>query len=222
MLLLRALMVVLGTMLTVGGAVALRADSAGPANRPAVVLALAAGVALAQWRLLRQQRQPSTLLSGLLLTQLACQLGLQAVGGIGGGLSDVVCCPAVPVHQSAGAVAVLTAQAGLTLLAVQILAASVTAMSVRTLHGLVLDALRHAAASLRAHLLPLARMHELLCASARPVPPTASASPRRPEAPLLLRRLLLARTVTRRGPPRRHPRPPSFLSHLRVRGVAVS
>ncbi len=229
MLGLRAVVVALGTVLTVLAAVALRADSTGPVPRPAALAALAAAVALAQWQLLGRSRHTPTLLGGLLLTQLGCQLALQALGGTAGdGLPEVLCCPPAPADQDAGVVALVTAQAGLALLAVQVVAASLTAVSLRSAHVAVLDAVRSTAASLRDQL-PLGTLLRLLGAAVVPVPPARPLPRRRRDARRPLRSLTLARTVTRRGPPRRPLRPPSSLPvhrpvHLPVHlpGAAVT
>ena len=219
---LRAVLVALGTALTVLGALALRADSAGPVADPAALVALTAAVALAQWHLIGRLRHTAALLGGLVLTQVACQLALQALGGVGGsGLSAVLCCPPTPVEQDAGVVTLLTAQAGLALLVAQVVAASLTAVSLGSAHVVVLDAVRSVATSLREHLPPLGRLLALLRADVRLTPPDAPLPRRRPDALLPLPHLVLARSVTRRGPPRCSQRPPSLLD-FRAHGAAVT
>ena len=221
MLGLRALVVAVGTVLTVLAALALRADSAGPQPPPAALAALAGVVALAQWQLLGRSRRTATLLGGLLLTQLGCQLALQALGGTAGdGLTQVLCCPPAPADHDAGVVALVTAQAGLALLAVQVVAASLTAVSLRSAHLAVLDAVRSTAVSLRDQL-PVGTLLRLLCTEPVPVPLGPPLPRRRQDALLPLRSLVLARTVTRRGPPRRPLRRLSSLP-VRLHGAAVA
>lgn len=198
---LRGVVSLLAATLAVGGAQLLRADSDGPGPRTAVLVVATAVLAVAIWPLTRRRHHVALLFGALLTAQLAAHalLLLVASGQLGhGGATGLVCCPPSPAPAGGGVLAGLTAQAGWLLLAVQVLAVLLLALSLRGLQGAVLDVAHATTAVVRTCIPPVRALVLLLTTAFQPRPTSRQA---RSQDPGLPKGRQVASAVRRRGPP---------------------
>lgn len=193
---LRVVVTLLAAVLAVGGLVVLRADSDGSAPEGLTLVVATAVVAVALWPLTRRPGRTALLLGALVAVQLSGHLLVLAGSGGPRGVTDLVCCGPSPAPAGGGVLAALTAQAGPLLLAVQVLAALLLALSVRGLDGVLLSVARAVAGAVHS-VLPALRV--LLATPLQAVPAVArlDAHP----APWAPRSWHVATAVRRRGPP---------------------
>ncbi|BEP14597.1 hypothetical protein acdb102_29080 [Acidothermaceae bacterium B102] len=195
-LLMRVAVSWLASVVTVGAAVLLRADSDGPApGWPTLVLAIAT-LAAVFWPMTASRRRLPAFVTSVVALQVSghALLLFAATGHLAhSGPSGLFCCPPTP-STAHGVLSLLTANAGWLLLLVQLVVAAALALPLRLLHKAFL-ALGKSLASVVQAALPLVSMLFTFAPLTRPV--------LRPRPPRLVGRAgrHVVGVVQRRGPP---------------------
>jgi hypothetical protein len=196
-LLMRAGVSWLASVVTVCSAMLLRADSDGPAPRWPTVLVAIALLAVLFWPMTAGRRRYPAFVAALVALQVSghALLLFAATGHVAhSGASGLFCCPPT-AYTGHGLMATLTANAGWLLLLVQLLVVIALSVPITLLHKAFLSLAYALAAVVRA-VLPL--LATLLCA----LPPTLRKNSR-PRPPRQVGRAgrSVAGAVQRRGPP---------------------
>jgi hypothetical protein len=202
LLLLRAAASWLASVVTVGSAMLLRADSDGPAPRWPTVIAAMAVLAVLFWPMTKTRRRLPGFAAALIALQLSGHAFLlyAATGQVAhSGATGLFCCPSTPYAAHGGLVASLTANAGWVLLLVQLLVVAALSVPLRLLHTAFLELGQALATVLRAAVPVLAGLLKLLAFA-----PSTTPDPVRPRPPVRLAGSgrHVAGAVRRRGPPR--------------------
>jgi hypothetical protein len=201
LLVMRAAASWLASVVTVGSAMLLRADSDGPApGWPGVVAAMAL-LAVLFWPMTASRRRLPVFAASLIGLQLSGHAILlyAATGRVAhSGASGLFCCPSTPYVGHSGLVSTLTANAGWVLLLVQLLVVAVLSVPLSLLHKTFLELAQALAAVVRAGLPVLDGLLNLLAFEPSTAP--KSGEPRPPQRLGSTGRHVVG-AVQRRGPP---------------------
>jgi hypothetical protein len=196
-LLMRAGVSWLASVVTVCSAMLLRADSDGPPPRWPTVVAAIALLAVLFWPMTARRRRYPTFVAALVALQVSghALLLFAATGHVThSGASGLFCCPPT-AYAGHGLMATLTANAGWLLLLVQLLVVIALSVPITLLHKAFLSLAYGLAAVVRA-------VVPLLATLLRALPPTLPESSRlRPPRQVGRAGRHVAGAVQRRGPP---------------------